>query len=159
MYTISELLWLKPTRHQLYQRNLKYLPFLIVSLTKQVSARFLDTPAQQCTVRPTSRARFLNVNCDQLTDMHTRLRPTPQAGRSPATFDFVSGGHCRAGVSRRWPLPPLNVGQFVAVLVSKSTHAHCWPDSALFCGSASKQCTNLYLVLKKLNWINTNVTL
>jgi len=39
-----------------YHRN---LPFLIVSLTKQVSAGFLDAPAQLFTVTPTSRARFL----------------------------------------------------------------------------------------------------
>jgi len=100
MYTISELLWLKPTLHHLYQRNLKYLPFLIVSLTEQVSARFLDAPAQQftdvgLTVNSLSgrhRALGFSQNCDQLTDMQTRLRRTPQAGRSLGSLSQCIGG-------------------------------------------------------------------
>jgi len=125
MQRISALLWLKATHHHLYQRNLKYLPFIIDCIADyQISAHFLDAPTQQFTVRLTSRARFLDENRDQLTDTQMRLRPTPQAGR----------------------LRPfgLKVSQFVAILVLKSTRVLCRPDSVLFHMSVSKQCTNLY---------------
>ena len=109
MQRISALLWLKATHHHLYQRNLKYLPFIIDCIADyQISAHFLDAPTQQFTVRLTSRARFLDENRDQLTDTQMRLRPTPQAGR----------------------LRPfgLKVSQFVAILVLKSTRVLCRPD-------------------------------
>ena len=42
---------------------------LIVSLTKQANARFLDALPEQFTVRPTSRGRFFDENCDKLTEL------------------------------------------------------------------------------------------
>ena len=120
-------IWLKPTRHHLsYQRNLKYLTFLIVSLTKQVSTRFLDAPAQQFSVRPTSHTRFLNVNCNQLTDMHTRLQPTPQTQRSPATFDLqsqVAGDHSVCGVGRSFICMSVSLSQFSSRINSRALSA------------------------------------
>jgi len=67
--------------------------YLNVSLTEEVSARFLDAPAQQLT---SLHARFLDVNCDQLTD----IRPTPQAGR-PAT-GYVGLSVSGIGVNAAW---------------------------------------------------------
>ena len=93
---------------------MKYLPFLIVSLIKQVSARVFDALARQFTVRPTSRARFLDENCHQLTDIQTKLRPTTQRGRSPATFDL------RSQVAGEVPVTALSVALAVASSACRS---------------------------------------
>jgi len=103
MWSISQLLWLKPTRRHISEKSWMYRWL-------NRSARFCDAPAQWFTLGPTSCAWFLDKKCDQLTDMQTRLRPTPQAGRSVATFDL------------RWPVTALSVVSLglVCMLVSWS---------------------------------------
>jgi len=78
-------------------------------LTKQVSARFLDARAQQFTVRPTSRARFLDENCDQLIDIQTWLWRPPEHGdhRPLSTFGL------------RWPVTALPVASAMSVSLSR----------------------------------------
>ena len=95
MWSISQLLWLKPTRRHISEKSWMYRWL-------NRSARFCDAPAQWFTLGPTSCVWFLDKKCDQLTDMQTRLRPTPQAGRSVATFDL------------RWPVTALSVSSALA---------------------------------------------
>jgi len=52
------------------------------------------------------------------------------------TFDLrsqVPGDRYVSGVRRSLVCKTLHVGQFVAILVSKSARALCRPDSGLFC--------------------------
>ena len=146
--------WYRPTRVVADKRPLNgcvcvcvcVCVCLIVSLTKQVSVRFLDAPAQQFTVRPTSRAEL------RPTDRHAyELLPTPQAGRSPATFSLrfqVAVDRSVCGVGRSLVCMSVSWSQSS----SRNQLALCWPYSAVFCGSVSKQCTNLNLATADTCW-------
>ena len=83
------------------------------------------------------------------------LRQTDRRADEAKTDDTEMAavtGHLRP-VGLRWPVtavsvasasPRLHVGQFVAILVSKSARALYRSDSALFSGSVAKSCANLY---------------
>jgi len=96
-------------------------------------AHAFDAPAQKFTVRPTSHAQFLDVNCDQLTDMHMRLL---------ATFNLwsqMASDHSVCGVSRSLVCVSVSWTQF-----SSRNQLACYVGLTK-CGSVSKQCTNLYI--------------
>ena len=83
---------------------------------------------------------FLHLFTDTLTEQQTWLPRTRERWRSPATFDLrsrVAGVHYASGVRRSFVCMSVSLSQFS----SRNQHR---PDSAIFCGSVSKQCTNLY---------------
>ena len=151
MYTISELLWLKPTRHHISENYLKYLPFQHFWLH-----RWLNRLAHAFSTLPHNSSlpgwhRLLGFSTWIATNWPTCIQGYSRRHRRwlPATWDWtvifdlrsrVADDRPTCGVHRSLVCKSVSLLQFTSRnqlvrSVSLTVHSSVW---------VSKQCTNLY---------------